>query len=58
MKKCKCCDGETVFTCEMCGNGLAINEIPFTDTSGTDLDPNLEHAIWVCDDCKKRKLDK
>jgi hypothetical protein len=54
MTKCDCCNGENVFTCEACGNGLASERKPFTDTSGIDLDPNTEHAIWVCVDCKDR----
>jgi hypothetical protein len=52
-KKCDCCDGSDVFTCESCGNGLATERLPFVDTSGIDFDPNTEHAVWVCPDCVK-----
>ena len=54
MRKCGCCNGEDVFTCEMCGNGLASERKAFVDTSGIEFDPNTEHAIWVCVDCVKR----
>jgi hypothetical protein len=54
LDRCKCCGGEDVFTCEMCGNGLASEPIYFVDTSGIDLDPNYEHTLWVCSDCKDR----
>lgn len=54
MQKCDCCDGSDVFTCESCGNGLATERIGFVDSSGIDYDPNTEHAIWVCSDCKVR----
>jgi hypothetical protein len=53
MTKCNCCNGESVFTCESCGNGLASERQPFTDSSGVEFDPNTEHAIYVCVDCKK-----
>jgi len=55
LDKCSCCKGENVFTCEMCGTGLASEPLYFVDTSGLDLDPNYEHAIWVCVGCKDRK---
>ena len=54
LTRCGCCNGESVFTCEMCGNGLASERKPFVDTSGIDLDPNTEHSLWVCVDCKDR----
>lgn len=53
-KRCDCCGGENVFTCEMCQNGLALTPIYFFDTSGIDLDPNVEHALWVCPDCASK----
>ena len=52
MTKCDCCSGEDVFTCECCGNGLATERVPFVDTSGIGYDPNTEHAVWFCSDCK------
>jgi len=54
MRKCDCCNGESVFTCESCGNGLASERKPFVDSSGIEFDPNTEHAIWVCVDCAER----
>ena len=54
IRKCDCCDGKNVFTCECCGNGLATERMPFVDTSGIEFDPNTEHAVWFCVDCAER----
>ncbi len=53
LERCNCCNGETVFSCQGCGNALATERKPFVDSSGIEFDPNYEHAIYVCVDCLK-----